>query len=353
MNKSSRIYGLDFARALAILGMMFVNYNIVFTEGVAVYAGLSHFISVFEGRAAAIFLILAGIGISLMSKRGYDEKDKAIKINERLILIKRAVFLFILGMSLYVFFGWSADILHYYGIYLVFVCFFLYLNPKSIFISILSILIISTVLQLLLNYSIGWNATYSEYLDFYSINGFIRNLFFNGYHPVFPWFSFILVGLALGRMGFKKIKKITVFSFLFAVTLEIISYGIIWIYKGSELIIYLFDTKPMNPTAFYILAGSGWAVAIIGISIIISNYFIHSKIYRVIVLTGQMALTHYVLHSVFVLGFFFLIDGLRKRNEIFVIILSTMVFVFMLVFSYFWSKVCKRGPLELLMRKIS
>ncbi|WP_109604957.1 DUF418 domain-containing protein [Oceanotoga teriensis] len=41
------------------------------------------------------------------------------------------------------------------------------------------------------------------------------------------------------------------------------------------------------------------------------------------------------------------------KNELFVIILSIVVFIIMNLFSYFWIKRFKRGPLELLMRKIT
>ena len=30
--------------------------------------------------------------------------------------------------------------------------------------------------------------------------GFARNLFFNGWHPVLPWLSFLLFGMVLGRL---------------------------------------------------------------------------------------------------------------------------------------------------------
>lgn len=64
-----RIEAFDFARALAILGMMLVNYKIVFTYGRVKSPLLTNLIEVLEGRAAAVFLILAGLGIGLMTKK--------------------------------------------------------------------------------------------------------------------------------------------------------------------------------------------------------------------------------------------------------------------------------------------
>lgn len=356
MKKVNRIEGFDFSRAFAIFGMMLVNYKIVFTYGIEKHLLLNDFISIFEGRAAAVFLILAGIGISLMTKKGFSTGEKEIRIKERSILIKRAIFLFILGMCLYIIFEWDADILHYYGVYMVLICLFLYMRPKNVIISISAILIISTLLQMTMNYMKGWNESFTYYIDFYTMEGFIRNLLFNGYHPVFPWFSFILIGLLIGRVDFNNnriVKDMVIISISLAVIIEIISYMIIRMGQYSEEIIYVFDTKPMNPTIFYILAASGWALGFIGICILLSKQLSKLKIYKAIVATGQMALTHYIIHSVVVLGLFFIIDEIKYRDEVFVIFISTIVFVFMNMFSCFWLKRFKRGPFELLMRKIT
>ncbi len=100
--------------------MMLVNYKetIGANDG-SVLAGLN---SLLEGRAAALFLILAGIGISIMSSQAVQSKDR-VKISKvRVILIKRAVFLGVLGLVLYAI-GWTADILHYYCAYMVIAAF--------------------------------------------------------------------------------------------------------------------------------------------------------------------------------------------------------------------------------------
>lgn len=356
MKKTNRIEGLDFSRAFAIFGMMLVNYKIVFTYGIDKYLLLSNFISIFEGRAAAVFLILAGIGISLMSKKGFRTDKNHIITKDRITLIKRAIFLFLMGMILYVIFEWNADILHYYGVYMVLICPFLYAKPKNIVISICSILIVSTLFQVTMNYMQGWNESFTIYLDFYTIKGFLRNLLFNGYHPLFPWFTFILVGLLIGRIDLNNsriVKMITILSISIAVIIEVISHVIIRISQYSEKIIYIFDTKPMNPTTFYILAASGWAIGFIGICIMLSKELSYLKTFKAIVATGQMALTHYIIHSVVILGLFYVIDGINYRDEAFVILLSTTVFVLMVVFSYIWLKRFKRGPFELLMRKLT
>ena len=55
------------------------------------------------------------------------------------------------------------------------------------------------LLVFILDYSAGWDWTTLTYSDLWTPTGFIRNLFFNGWHPVFPWISFFYFGMILSR----------------------------------------------------------------------------------------------------------------------------------------------------------
>jgi len=71
---TNRIIGIDVARALAIVGMIIVNFKIAFGDkGNYVY---KFFAGLFEGKAAATFVVLAGIGIAFMSNNAVKNKDK-------------------------------------------------------------------------------------------------------------------------------------------------------------------------------------------------------------------------------------------------------------------------------------
>ena len=65
---ANRIDGFDFARALAVYGMVLVNFRTVM--GGTEEPAWSEFLgSLVPGRASALFVILAGVGISLMTAR--------------------------------------------------------------------------------------------------------------------------------------------------------------------------------------------------------------------------------------------------------------------------------------------
>jgi uncharacterized protein len=67
-----RIIGIDVARAFAVIGMIIVNFRIVFGEqGEGWLKGVAQ---LFDGKAAATFVVLAGIGLALMSNSAIAKK---------------------------------------------------------------------------------------------------------------------------------------------------------------------------------------------------------------------------------------------------------------------------------------
>lgn len=352
---NNRIIGFDFARAWAIVGMLLVNYKIVFSGKAVKYPLIEQLISLLEGRAAAVFLVLAGIGIGLMSKRAYQNKLPKQRQIVRFTLIKRAIFLFVLGIIQYVLFDWTADILHYYGIYMLAMSLLVFASNRTIIRSIIAVLITTFVLQISLDYMHAWADSMTMYTDFYTITGFLRHAFYNGYHPFFPWFTFLLVGLLISRLPLSRhtAKNMLILGTAGAITVEAISILLIAAENSSEIARYFFATKPMNPSLFYVFASSLWALAFIGLCLLVSQRFAQATFVKDLAATGQMALTHYVFHAVGVLSVFYMLNQLVYRDEIFVVVLSIIVFTIMILFSKVWSHKFGRGPLERLMRRLT
>ncbi len=349
-----RLEGLDFARSLAILSMMFVNYSLVFKIGEPKW--LAQGFALFEGRAVAVFLILAGIGISLMTRKGRTTGDKIIQHKERVTLFKRSIFLWAIGLILFTVFEWSADILHYYGAYMLLMLPILYWRHKNIKKLMILVLLVSGYLQINLNYLTGWESDFLTYTDFWTLSGFFRNLFFNGFHPIFPWFTFMLLGFVLGQLDLKdhRIRKqLLVYGFAIAIITELSSMAIITLSGGTELSMYLFGTKPMPPTIFYIMAGSGWGICWIVLCLLLVDRFQKSPWVQAMVKTGQMALTHYIFHSAFVLSLMFFLGLIAQQSSVFVLLLSLAAYGIMMGFSVLWRFKFQRGPFETLMRLIS
>ncbi|MGB0979955.1 MAG: heparan-alpha-glucosaminide N-acetyltransferase domain-containing protein, partial [Croceimicrobium sp.] len=146
-----KIVGLSVARAIAIIGMIIVNFKIVIgSEGPGWLQAVA---DVFSGKAAATFVVLAGLGLSLMAKSAQDDPLKKRKVQWK--VFKRALFLFVIGLSYY--FIWPADILHYYGLYMLLGLALLFRPPSYSFRIALGLIILFPILLFNFNYETGWN----------------------------------------------------------------------------------------------------------------------------------------------------------------------------------------------------
>lgn len=357
--KNKRIIGYDFARGLAIIGMVFVNFKVVMVAETDDF--LYKLVDLLSGKAAALFVVLAGVGMTLMY-RSAERKNDVLKIRKvKIDLLKRAAFLFVVGLSYY--FIWPADILHYYGLYLLIGV--LFLSASRIVLQAVSILLIIaySILLLFFNYETGWNWTILEYTDFFTIKGFLRNLFINGFHPVIPWIAFLFTGIWLGRINFnddKKRKRVTIISLIIYVFFKSISIFLVAILTKlspdeSVEIEYLLGTSPMPPMFFYMITASSLAVFIISVSIYFSNKLSHTLFVKQMVSTGQLALSNYFFHVIIGMLAIELIFGkLEYAFSIeFTFIYAVIFSILLILFSHFWRKKFARGPLELLMRKIT
>lgn len=354
-----RILGINVARALAVAGMIIVNFKIVFGDhGDGL---IKTFAKIFDGKAAAIFVVLAGIGLALMTNSAVKNQNlEKLKIGKKRI-IKRAIFLFIVGLS-YIWI-WPADILHFYGIYMLITLFFINRSSKQIFIGLVSLIFLYPILIVIFNYEIGWNFEKLEYLDFWTINGFFRNLFYNGFHPVIPWSAFMLFGLWYGRQDLyneKFIRKSLRIGFIVFSIIQILSIASIRLLSNGDAkiikeLVPILGTEPMPPMPIYMINGISISVVIISSCILIANRYKNNKIISVLNKTGQLALSFYVAHVILGMG---LIEefGSLKFGEYTITFSVAYALIFSLACVLF-AEIClryfKSGPLEWCMRKLT
>src|SRR5262245_47343399 len=106
--QENRIAGFDLARALAILGMIVAHFAIIMSGEAKEPAWLQALVDLLDGRAAALFVVLAGIGVSLMTRaaRGVatnstadaTEGSRAAALaSARRTLVRRGLFLLAAG----------------------------------------------------------------------------------------------------------------------------------------------------------------------------------------------------------------------------------------------------------------
>lgn len=356
--KSNRIEGIDLARSLAIIGMIIVNFKMVIgAEGNSWLLSIANALS---GKAAALFVTLAGVGIALMTKKGFVSQDNNLVRSNRIRLIKRSVLLFVIGLSYIVI--WPADILHFYGVYMLVALLFISSSKRKIFFVALSIILLYPFMMWMMSYDTGWNFETLDYKGFWTVDGFIRNLFYNGFHPVFPWVSFMLIGLWYGRHDLhdrRIVSKLMIRGWLGFVVLLILSKVLLYVTQSSdpvanEQLSYILGLSPMPPLPLYMLAGCSLSISVISGCILMADRFSDSFIIQSLVKTGKLALTLYVAHVVLGMGLALVYDEsmIDKQSIQFTMCYAAVFSMLSIIFSTIWLKYFRSGPLEWLFKKI-
>jgi uncharacterized protein len=344
--KDNRLEGLDLARYVAFVGMVVVNFKIAM--GAEADTGMLNTLTVaMEGRAAATFVVLAGIGLGLAGLKGLDQTVW--------VTIKRAVFLLVVGLINMTIF--DADILHYYAFYFLFGAGLLSLSSRALFGIILGLNLTFAVMILTLNYDAGWNWKDYTYSGFWTPAGFIRNLFFNGWHPVIPWLGFLLFGIILSRItladrstqtrlilgGAAAFAAAEGVSALLAAPLGQI---------GPELTA-LATTEPVPPMPLYTVAGLGAASLVIGLCLRISGSLRALGVLKLLVPAGRQTLTLYIAHILIGMGVLEALGRLGGQSVGQAVLASVVFCLAATIYALVWSKWYKRGPIEAWMRKVA
>ncbi len=356
--KQQRIAGFDLARALAIFGMIIVNFKVVMHPD---QSKASWWISVFthlDGRASALFVILAGVGIGLMTKTARLAGDQVALQRQRRSLLKRAAFLFCFGL-LYIWI-WPADILHYYGLYIALAAVLLNASSRFLYMLALAFCLIFVALFFSLNYGQNWNWDLLHYSGFWTVPGFLLNLFFNGFHPFFPWAGFLLVGMAIGRLDMHdsgvrlRLLMTGVTAMLLAQLLAWAMFYLLGLSEQTANLRYLFSkTEPMPPLPVYMLSAGGSACIVIVLSIYLAEKFAETLALHVLEHTGQLALSIYLAHVL--LGMTALEElGYLEGQALSTVLAAALgFFLVMAVFAHLWRRRFRHGPLEWLLRRVS
>ncbi|WP_103070541.1 DUF418 domain-containing protein [Aquimarina sediminis] len=355
----NRIIGIDVARAFAIFGMIIVNFKMTF--GNYGNQGLATILNILDGKAASTFVVLAGVGIALMSKGSLQNYNLAgiLKIKKK--LFKKALFLFLVGLSYSLI--WPADILHFYGVYMLLAIVLLRSTQTVLMLFSASLIVLYPILMIIWDYDIGWDYTVMEYEDLWTTAGFFRNLFFNGFHPVIPWSAFMLIGMWFGKMELDNndtVKKAIWVSFSVFICAQFVSYfSMLCIPEGGQEtrieLISILGTKPMPPLPLYMISGSSIAIFTISVCILVSKKYKKSKAIQVLKNTGQLALTFYIAHVVLGIGIVEAI-GVTEMGQYsinFSFFFALLFIVGCIIFSIIVKKYMKHGPIEWVMRKLT
>lgn len=345
--RSERLVGLDAARALAVFGMVLVNFEVALAAD-AEPAWLATATGLVQGRASALFVVLAGFGIQLMANAHGDLG------RTRRVVLRRAVFLLVIGYAFLPL--WPADILHYYAFYFALGAWALRWRARGLLIGAGVAALGFCVLGLPV-YERGWDFESLEYAGLWTLEGALTNLFLNGFHPLLPWSAFLLWGMWLARRvaaGALRGWRPIALAVGVAVAVELASRAAVAAAgatgAGPELA-DLLSTASMPPMPWYLLAAGATATAVLlgCVHLVDRAHAVQRVVVRPLAHTGQLALTLYALHVLVGIGAFHETGADLTLVEV---VVWWVVFCFMAVLgATAWRRRSSTGPLEWILRR--
>ncbi|HEU4514174.1 MAG TPA: heparan-alpha-glucosaminide N-acetyltransferase domain-containing protein [Nocardioidaceae bacterium] len=191
---AGRVVGLDIARALALVGMMATHILPSFDVD-----GLTLSQQVAGGRASALFAVLAGVSIALMSGRTSPQQGRT-RWATAAGLAARALLIAVIGLFLAEADSGIAVILTYYGVLFLLAVPFLGLRARALAVLaavwVVAVPIASHLVRPHLPPPSYDSPSFAGLADPWQL---LTELTLTGYYPAVPWLAYVLAGMAVGR----------------------------------------------------------------------------------------------------------------------------------------------------------
>lgn len=378
---------MDVARGVAILGMFVVHVGVGWTLS----DGSNPLQPVAAGRSAALFALLAGVSIALMSG-GRDRKvNKDLGVALWRVVV-RAVIMLALGTALTMLGTPVSVILAYYAVLFVFTCMLL-TERWGIIAGAAAVLgVVGPIVSFWVRSLIDAGgtparvvATVNAYDPFVALaDDGVVNFLLTGSYPAITWLPFIFAGLAIGRLDLWDTRvrwRLVALGAGLAAAAYTLSYlavrvagvdarlaatvdpdtGAAFGAEGFDQLFvegmggtvpttdwaWLLVTAPHSGTPLDVYAAGGVAIALLGLCLIATDALGRASwLVYPLASVGALALTTYVGHILVIwLDENSMLDGtpLSFVSEW----LSLTVLVGALLFATLWRLVVKRrGPLE-------
>ncbi|MDR1054983.1 MAG: DUF418 domain-containing protein [Prevotellaceae bacterium] len=383
VRSSERHAILDVLRGIALFGICLANYPefSLYTfqtkeVGEAMpTASIDHIIRFLQylfidGKFYTLFSLLFGIGFSIIISNAMKKGGNGMKI-----FYRRTTILIFIGLF-HLIFLWAGDILILYAVVGLFLPLFRNVSDKklilfSVLLLFFPILIDGFITFFNLNLSAPvisatqyfhnkagiteenfpvWLVEGKSYMDILKFNlagAFIRMQEFIDGNRIFKVLGLFLLGLYIGRNRIyanlndnKKLLK------------QVIQYGLL--IGLSISILYAWESTSGHPFG---LVGHSiiYAISVVPLSLayasIICLWYLKNKerkLFNVLAAPGRMALTNYIMQSVFGIIIFYGIgfELGAKIGLVYVELIAMGVFLFQVFYSYFWLRYFQFGLLE-------
>ena len=322
-----RLVGIDAARGLALVGLMAIHLLPSADEdtGEASWSW-----KLFSGDSAALFALLAGVGLALTSGGRHPHEGRTMTA-DRVGLLVRAVLIAVVGLWIGTLMPEDPpayNILIYYGVFFLLAVPFLHLGAKALFVSAAVFGLLAPVVMQGLRDSlpqfVSYNPTFTDLLT--EPGATASQLLLTGSYPALPYMTYLLVGLGLGRLNLRKTEvqaRLLVVGVGLAIFAQVTSYVLLYALGGYEELLHsssmgeheledvlvwgpstlptstgwwLAITTPHTNTPLAIAASLGVSLAVLGVFLLIGQKI--GAWLLPLSAMGAMTLTLYTAHLV-------------------------------------------------------
>ncbi|OZM72917.1 hypothetical protein CFN78_11685 [Amycolatopsis antarctica] len=375
-----RLAGIDVARGIAVIGMFCAHFD---PDLLNPDSWLQQLVT---GRSAALFALLAGVSIALLSGGGEPAEGRAMRAR-RVQIAVRAVLLFVLGLALTSLGTTVKEILTVYAVLFLLSIPLLRVRPLVLAVAAAVLAVAGPLASFALRGSVvpqtrtGVSPGWADLTSAQGALEVLKGILLTGTYPVLTWLPFLLAGLAIGRLDLRA-RTVRLTMALAGAVLASAAYAASWAamnplggyariagnlgggldVEGVRLMTadspgtvpvddpgFLFISASHSGAPLEILAEIGVAMVVISVSLVVADRFPRAVVPLASV--GALALTGYAGHIVVIWAIG--IDRLTVLATetgylpLVVLVVATMVLTTV------WRRFLGRGPLEALLARLS
>ena len=362
-SRSVRHVGLDVTRAIAIFGVVVMNYHAYLNKSMAFFPEspslaeriFNPLTGILSTRFAATFVLVAGIGTSLFLRRTMSSRNLDSTVQVRVQLARRGVFLFVLGSGLQ--WIWPGTIIFYYGAYfMIGGLIALWSTRRLIALSIGSVVVSSSLAAWRAFEFVNGNPTSWLSPSPNTPRNLLIRVFVDYTHPVFPWITFFCIGIVIGlsyeafHVSRLQIAKWAGAALLVVYVIRTYTYPEFPITTTDVVLRRILSTNNHEHGLLHV--ASALATAILALCVIswLTDKKTESSFVNHLARAGRMSLSIYVIH-VLVFNFFVnWMHWIRPTGLDTALLFSVGFYAVIIPAAAWWNKRCGAGPLERMYR---